>query len=71
MKRLLSFVLMLTLILTMIPVNVSAAQGDKLIALTFDDGPSKNSEEILDILAEYDAKVTFFLIGSEIREENR
>lgn len=43
----------------------------KVCYLTFDDGPSKNSEEILDILAEYDAKVTFFLIGSEIREENR
>lgn len=43
----------------------------KVCYLTFDDGPSKNSEEILDILAKYDAKATFFLIGSEIREENR
>lgn len=43
----------------------------KVCYLTFDDGPSKNSEHILDILAEYDAKATFFLIGSEIREENR
>ncbi len=39
--------------------------------LTFDDGPSNNSEEILDILKKYDAKATFFLIGSEIREDNR
>lgn len=43
----------------------------KVCYLTFDDGPSNHSEEILDILAEYDAKATFFLIGSEIREENR
>ena len=43
----------------------------KVCYLTFDDGPSKNSEKILDILAKYDAKATFFLIGSEIREENR
>ncbi len=43
----------------------------KVCYLTFDDGPSKNSEQILDILAKYDAKATFFLIGSEIREENR
>lgn len=43
----------------------------KVCYLTFDDGPSKNSEEILAILAEYDAKATFFLIGTEIREENR
>ena len=43
----------------------------KICYLTFDDGPSKNSGQILDILAKYDAKATFFLIGSEIREENR
>lgn len=43
----------------------------KVCYLTFDDGPSKNSEQILDILEKYEAKATFFLIGSEIREENR
>ena len=41
---------------------------DKVIALTFDDGPSPEcTAEILDILAEYDAKATFFLVGSEIK----
>lgn len=43
----------------------------KICYLTFDDGPSSNSEEILDILKKYDVKATFFLIGSEIWEENR
>lgn len=43
----------------------------KICYLTFDDGPSNNSEAILDILETYNAKATFFLIGSEIREENR
>lgn len=43
----------------------------KACYLTFDDGPSNNSEEILDILAKYNAKATFFLIGSEITEEKR
>lgn len=43
----------------------------KVCYLTFDDGPSNNSEEILDILAKYNAKATFFLIGSEISEEKR
>ena len=43
----------------------------KVCYLTFDDGPSNNSEEILDILAKYNAKATFFLIGSEITEEKR
>ena len=43
---------------------------DKVIALTFDDGPSSEcTAEILDILAENDAKATFFIVGSEIKTE--
>lgn len=39
-------------------------EGEKRIALTFDDGPHPvYTEEILSILAEYDAKATFFCIG--------
>jgi len=37
---------------------------DKIIALTFDDGPHpKYTAAILDLLAKYDAKATFFIIG--------
>ncbi|MGE7694887.1 polysaccharide deacetylase family protein [Lysinibacillus sp. NPDC094177] len=37
---------------------------DKIIALTFDDGPHpKYTAAILDVLAKYDAKATFFIIG--------
>lgn len=35
----------------------------KKVYLTFDDGPSKNTEKILDILDEYEVKATFFVIG--------
>ncbi len=35
----------------------------KKVYLTFDDGPSENTEKILDILSEYDVKATFFVIG--------
>lgn len=35
------------------------------IYLTFDDGPSSNTDDILDILAEYDVKATFFVVGKE------
>jgi peptidoglycan/xylan/chitin deacetylase (PgdA/CDA1 family) len=35
------------------------------VYLTFDDGPSANSNEILDILDEYDVKATFFVVGKE------
>lgn len=38
--------------------------GSKKIALTFDDGPHyKYTAEILDILKEYNAKATFFVVG--------
>lgn len=38
--------------------------SSKKIALTFDDGPHyKYTAEILDILNEYDAKATFFVVG--------
>ncbi|TQR20389.1 polysaccharide deacetylase family protein [Psychrobacillus vulpis] len=37
---------------------------EKVIALTFDDGPhSTYTPQILDLLSEYDAKATFFVIG--------
>ena len=35
------------------------------VYLTFDDGPSDRTAEILDILAEYDVKATFFVTGRE------
>jgi len=37
----------------------------KKVYLTFDDGPSQNTEKILDILKKYDVKATFFVIGKE------
>ncbi len=40
-------------------------EEEKVVYLTFDDGPSKNTERILDILEEYDAKATFFITGQQ------
>ncbi|WP_394353810.1 polysaccharide deacetylase family protein [Nocardiopsis mwathae] len=40
----------------------------KCIALTFDDGPGERTPELLDTLAKYDAKATFFLTGGPVRE---
>lgn len=38
---------------------------DKKVALTFDDGPDpRYTPQILDVLKQYDAKATFFLIGA-------
>lgn len=35
----------------------------KLVALTFDDGPGKYTEELLNVLKEYNVTATFFVIG--------
>lgn len=41
----------------------------KRVALTFDDGPHKSvTEEILNILDEFDAKATFFMLGKNVKE---
>ncbi len=41
--------------------------GEKVVALTFDDGPwDTSTAEILDILKENDAKATFFTVGNRI-----
>lgn len=40
-------------------------EGRKKVYLTFDDGPSTGTEEILAILKEYDVKATFFVVGKE------
>ncbi|KAB8125643.1 polysaccharide deacetylase family protein [Gracilibacillus oryzae] len=40
----------------------------KVVALTFDDGPTKNVNQILTLLDKYNAKATFFLVGEEIEK---
>ncbi len=39
------------------------SDSERKVYLTFDDGPSSNTDEILDILKEYDVKATFFVVG--------
>lgn len=46
-----------------------AQEGDAhKVYLTFDDGPSENTSAILDILAAYNVKATFFVSGREDEE---
>ena len=40
-----------------------SSQKQKLVALTYDDGPSWNTDLILDVLGQYNAKATFFVVG--------
>lgn len=46
-----------------IPVDRPQSK-EKIVYLTFDDGPSANTKKILKILAKYNAKATFFVTGT-------
>ena len=47
----------------------SAHPDEKVVALTFDDGPwAGTTDEILDILEENGAKATFFVIGNQVAD---
>lgn len=61
-RRVISIFLVLALFLIFAPA--AHANNTKLIALTFDDGPSwKYTPELLDALAERNVRVTFFMVG--------
>lgn len=48
-----------------------AKDGDKhRVYLTFDCNPGKNTEAILDVLARYNVKATFFVVGDETGEND-
>lgn len=47
-------------------VDVTRLAGKKLVALTFDDGPSQYTGKLLDALKKHNAKATFFVVGSRL-----
>ncbi|NOT40502.1 MAG: polysaccharide deacetylase family protein [Alphaproteobacteria bacterium] len=51
------------------PGNIyrSGLVGTKTLALTFDDGPSAFTDDILDSLARHQARATFFVVGTRVR----
>lgn len=64
--------LLCLLALPLLALAALSPQEEKLVALTFDDGPwPQTTAQLLDGLAERNAKATFFLIGEQIdgREE--
>ncbi len=51
--------------------KINAGESDyRICYLTFDDGPTYQTDKFLDELAALDAKATFFTIGCGIREEH-
>ena len=46
-------------------LSTKKEESEKIAYLTFDDGPSANTDKILDILKEKGVKATFFVVGKE------
>ena len=53
------------------PAEHSSVDLEKVAYLTFDDGPSKRTAELLEILERYDVKATFFVVGKDSEEGKR
>lgn len=48
--------------------HVPLPPSQRVVALTLDDAPSRETDKILDLLKTYGAKATFFVIGSHVAE---
>ena len=55
-----------TLAPVIIPEKTPRAENDKWLALTFDDGPGKYTQDILDLLEKHGGKATFFVVGTYV-----
>ena len=49
---------------TVFPDGYEPAENTKTVYLTFDDGPTKYTPEIIEILAKYNVPATFFVVGN-------
>lgn len=65
MRKTLCLLLSIVLLLSLMPVTQAASP--KLVALTFDDGPGPYTARLLDGLAQRNAKVTFFMVGTNVK----
>ncbi len=67
-RKLIAWILAVSVVLCASAVypaqEAKAATGSKLVAFTFDDGPSANTAALLDGLRQRGAKATFFMSGS-------
>ncbi|MBD3883202.1 polysaccharide deacetylase family protein [Phormidium tenue FACHB-886] len=50
-------------------MQLAPANGEKVVALTFDDGPWGGvTDQVLDILKQYQIKATFFMVGMYLQQ---
>ena len=64
MKRIKILIALLVFSL-MLPINNTFAKEKKIVYLTFDDGPSRNTPKVLKILNKYHVVGTFFVTAQE------
>lgn len=55
--------------ISLLSSNSFVWERDKKVFLTFDDGPNKLTEKVLDVLAASHIKATFFVVGNQITPE--
>ncbi len=48
-------------------VNKTIDSNKPIIALTFDDGPSKYTKQIVNLLKKYNCNATFFVLGNKVK----
>lgn len=49
----------------------NSVNKDKVCYLTFDDGPSARTPEVLEILEQYNVKATFFVVGKDTEQSKQ
>ena len=49
----------------------TVSPGSKTVYLTFDDGPGEYTQQLLDTLAKYNVKATFFLVGENAESNEK
>ncbi len=67
-KTLLYGLIVVTLIFSAFVGLPRGVMADKLIAITFDDGPGPYTDQLLDGLAKRKVPATFFLLGSNVKK---
>lgn len=64
MKKTIALLLISAVLLSI--VAAASTDREKVVYITFDDGPTQNTPAILDTLAKYNAKATFFVLENRI-----
>jgi len=62
------FIVLIVSVLVPLSLCAEPAFASKMVAITFDDGPSRNNAKIVDILRTHEASASFFFVGSRMTE---